>query len=169
MQKPADRALNLLNLLRRQTGKEERLTELLRDPDSGATPGWSIHVPTCFNDALDIRQTQRKVDGKAVLTWTQGPNFGFSSGDVLYDRPEAYQQWSEALKHVTVCVQVRAASPKTLDGTGGASTPGIVTFDILKPTPDRKTLESEATHSLPQEAFVRFLITGTGLPSPGDQ
>lgn len=164
MQEPAERALRLLDVLARQSGKEERSIDLLRGPDSGATPGWSFHVPTCFNDALDIRQTQRKVDGKSILTWTQGSNFGFNPGDVLYDTPQAYQQWSEAVSQIGLCIQVTAATPRSSGENGGTRTSGTVTFEVLKPTVDRKALAIESSHSLSQEAFVRFLITGSGLP-----
>ena len=54
-----------LEILDRMTragaAKEDRLTELLRDPEADATPGWFMHVPKCFDDALDIKQTTRVI------------------------------------------------------------------------------------------------------------
>ena len=151
MQESSTKALRILNLLSERKDKEVRLTELLKDPESDASPGWRFHVPTCFNDALDIRQTQRKVDGKPVLVWTQGANFAFGPSDVLYDTPHGYQQWSDAVQELSLCIQIKAAVART------------VTFDVLRPTENRRSLAVASSHSLSQEAFVRFLITGEGL------
>ena len=96
--------------------------------------------------------------------WTQGPNFRFRPGEVLYDTPQGYEDWSEALKRIKFCLQIKAARPNSSGGGGGVGTAGLVTFDVHKPTPDGKALAFEANHSLSPEAFVRFLISGTGLP-----
>ncbi len=37
----------------------------------------------------------------------------FSEGDILYDRKEGYNKWSDALQHVNYVIQVRYASLKT--------------------------------------------------------
>jgi hypothetical protein len=165
MQDAAVKALKLLDLLARQSGRQKRLTELLKDPGSGTGHAWFFHVPACFNDALDLRETERIVNGKSISTWTQGQEFAFYAGDVLYDTAEAYRDWSGGLGQIRLCVQVKAAVPRSAGGDGGAKTSGMVTFDVLKPTGDRSGLALSSSKSLTQEAFVRLLITGEGLAS----
>ena len=79
------KALQLMEQLTRASAKEDRLTDLLRDPETDSTPDWFMQVPRCFNDALDIKQTPRKVGGKTVTVWTQGAGFAFKAGDMIYD------------------------------------------------------------------------------------
>ena len=169
MQGPAERALKLLECLTRQSGKDKRLTELLREPDCSAITGWHFYVPACFNDALDIRQTERVVEGKTVSIWTQGANFDFNTGDVLYDTADAYKDWADTLRNVRVCVQVKAATPKSSGETGRISSSGNVTFDLMKPGEDRKALAFVSRHSLSQDEFVRFLVSGDGLAASHEQ
>ena len=167
-------ALDILErLLQVPAKKEERLTDLMRPPESDATGGWFMHVPRCFNDALDIRQTARVVEKQTVSVWTQGVGFGFKSGDIIYDTARAYEQWSEALRHIKVAVQVRSATDATswqfVAGESEAPLPpirtaGIVSFDVLRPSADRTRLVQTSSHVLTQVAFVRFLISGDGLP-----
>ena len=84
-------SLNLLEQVTRGASKrEDRLTDLLRDPESDTMADWFMHLPRCFNDALDIRQTSRQVDGKTVTVWTQGAGFAFKAGDIIYDTARAY-------------------------------------------------------------------------------
>ena len=42
-------------------------------------------VPACFNDKLDIKQTERIENKKKTLVWTQGSLFSFQTGDILLD------------------------------------------------------------------------------------
>jgi len=52
------KALDILDrLTRERADKEDRLVDLLRDPEHETASDWLTQVPTCFNDALDIRQT----------------------------------------------------------------------------------------------------------------
>src|SRR4051794_1169574 len=80
-------ALKLLNFLQQEwQTKQGRLTDLLCSPERESAHGWFMHVPSCFNDALDLRQTPRVNDaGETRMVWTQGPSFDFKTGDVLYD------------------------------------------------------------------------------------
>ena len=67
-------------------------------------------VPSCFHEALDIKQTVRVIDGKKQLIWTQGSHFSFKQGDIIYDNPEAYQgAWSETINKIGFCVFVKSA------------------------------------------------------------
>jgi hypothetical protein len=57
--------LNLFEgLLQAPKKKSARVDKLLRDPELHEAPGWFMYVPQRFNDALDIKQTERVVDGK---------------------------------------------------------------------------------------------------------
>ena len=167
MQSKALGILDTLTQHRATVEKEARLTDLLRDPDGEGTPGWFMHVPKCFNDSLDIRQTTRIKDGKASIVWSQGCNFSFKDGDTVYDSPDAYGTWSEALKKLKVAIQVRSAtdSGPQVVGSEGARQPGNVTFDILVPTADRTKVQALGCRTLTQFDFVRMLIKGDGLPT----
>lgn len=60
---------------------------------------------------LDIRKTVRVLKGKKRLEWTQGRNFQFQEGMVLYDDIAAYTKpWSEALKSINQSIQIKASS-----------------------------------------------------------
>lgn len=45
---------------------------------------WAFHVPRCFNDALDIKLISRRWNCVEYTVWTQGVNFSFKAGDILY-------------------------------------------------------------------------------------
>jgi hypothetical protein len=150
-------------LTRPNAKKEERLTELLKDPEADGTSGRHFFVPKCFNSALDISQTPRKVDGKTVTIWTQGSNFAFKKADTLYDCAKGYEVWGEALRHIRLCIQVTSATDATSQQPSIARTPGSVAFDIFVPNSDKTQLVRSASHTLTQDAFVRFLISGEGL------
>src|SRR5438445_12014191 len=68
---------------RTRADKEERLMDLLHDPEADKIGGWFMHVPPCFNWALDIKQTPRILvpKTKPVLVRTQGREFRFQAGD----------------------------------------------------------------------------------------
>src|SRR4051812_20610025 len=96
----------LLNLV----GKSGRGTELLIDPATGSDSNWFMHVPRCFCDALDIKLTSRVVDGRKSNVWTQGSEYSFKPGDTLYDTPQMNQTWGEAIKHISVSLQIMEPS-----------------------------------------------------------
>ena len=160
-------AIDILDrLIRDRADKDDRLTDLLRDPEAETAPAWFMHVPTCFNDALDIKQTPRVLvrKTKPVLAWTQGREFSFKGGDVLYDTPSGYQQWSEALRHILLCVQVSSAMDATSPPPPAERSAGTVAFHVLIPSRHRTRLTRSSNHILTQDAFIRFLISGEGLP-----
>lgn len=159
------KALDILDRVTRGRGrKEDRLTDLLRDPESDVTPGWFMHVPKCFNEALDIKKAPRVIDRKPQLVWTQGSLFAFKTGDIIYDTERAYEQWSQALRYIGVAVQVRKAVDATSSSPGASRIPGSVTFDVLVPTADRVRIVPTACRTVTQDEFIRLLITGDGLP-----
>lgn len=161
-----EKAIDILDRVTRgRTEKDARLTDLLRDPEADKTSGWFMHVPPRFNEALDIRQTPRVSvpNTKPVLVWTQGREFRFKAGDVIYDTCSGYEQWSEALRHIRRCVQVSSSTDATSPPPPTARSAGTVAFSILVPSSDRTRLTRVASHVLSQDAFIRFLISGEGL------
>lgn len=157
----SQQALKLLeHIIREKPTRENRHTDLLRDPSAEFAQGWFMCVPTCFNDALDIKQTERVQNKNKTITWTQGSSFSFKVGDMLYDTPGAYTNWSEALTQIGLGVQVDTASNAgpSEENTGRVS--GRVTFSIFTPNEDRTKIVRRAVHTLSQDNFVRFLISG---------
>ena len=155
------RALDVLRrLLGVKEGRRNRLTDLLKDPQENHPEGWHMCVPPCFNEALDIRRTERVANKKKTLVWTQGSAFSFRVGDTLYDTVEAYRVWSEALKHINLCVSVKQASDAAPAGGSGERNPGRVTFSVLSPDSKRSKVVRRGEHTLTQDEFVKFLIQG---------
>ena len=148
-----------IELTTRVTSRDRRLTELLRDPQPEYTDKWFMCVPRAFNEALDIRQTDRMIESKKQLLWTQGSTFYFSTGDTLYDTPLAYEAWSEALQHINVCVQVDRAIPSNISDDG-VRFGGSMTVTILTPNAERTRMIERGQVSLSQDEFVSFLISG---------
>lgn len=154
-------AISVLDrVIREKPTRENRLTDLLKDPSAETAEGWYMCVPSCFNDALDIKQTDRVVNKKKCLVWTQGSSFNFNTGDTIYDTPDAYNVWSEALKTIGVCVQIKTGSSAGPTEGGASRFAGSVTFAILTPNKDRTRIVERAEHSMSQDDFVRFLIEG---------
>ncbi len=109
--------------------------ESRNSPIQGEGKGWSFHVPACFCEALDIKLTPRlteeeKEENKSLppnkkitpkLHWTQGSEFNFTEGCVLYDAPIVRQpgiKWGSALAEIGVAIQVAsgyAATPARVD------------------------------------------------------
>jgi len=154
-------ALELLKILTKKNAtRQTRSLDLLKPLQEGDSGGWFMYVPSCFNEALDIRQTERVKDGKKSLCWTQGAFFSFKQGDTIYDTPKAYEHWSKALKHINICVSVKAATDVSLGEDGKSRSPGSVTFIILKPNKQRTKLVEHEQRTMTQDEFVKFLIIG---------
>lgn len=158
-------ALELLERVLRLNGaKDDRLTDLLLPPDREGDHGWFVHVPRCFNDPLDIRLTERVLNGENKLTWTQGSWFAFKVGDTFYDTAQvrAEELWADSMQHLRFCITVlRAGDARPRDGESERS-PGYVELEVHKPDAERKRLVLVGTFSMTQDQFVRLLITGEG-------
>lgn len=139
--------------------KEKRSLDLIADFVDGYASGWHFAVGECFKDELDIKFTDRVEDGKEVRRWTQGKLYCFAEGHRIYNTPNGYLQWSEALKHLKlICEVVRAIPNKT--GPRGRILPGQVTFKLSKPNATQTNVETVGQHHLSQDGFVEFLKTG---------
>ena len=163
-----DKALKLLEQIITRThpeqqrpGKEDvRPTELLR-PHAGHTDTvWAMHVPECFNEALDICQTTRAVNKVQHLEWTQGSSFYFKPGDVIYDRDTQKGEWETALGKITKCIQINAATAARPQEKETPRFPGSVEFTIFTPDKAKKKLEPLKSNSMTQDQFVALLIAG---------
>jgi len=133
---------------------------MLRDPESLKNVSWFMYVPTHFNDALDIRKMTRFDNKQPYEVWTQGSNFSFKQGDVLYDHAEGYAEWDKAITQINQAIQVRAAMDVTPAKSGSPRFAGLVEFEILKPSSAKKQLEPTSRHSMTQDAFILYLISG---------
>jgi hypothetical protein len=88
--------------------KDERSPVLIATFLGGYAFRWRFAVPESYKEALDIRYTPD--------VWTQGRQFNFTQGSILYDTPLAYElEWGQALEHIKLFVQVSEASPPLED------------------------------------------------------
>jgi hypothetical protein len=146
-----------------------RQEKLLKSPYE-SNSDWYFDVPPCFNQALDICQTERITDGKLRLIWTQGSAFSFQAGDTLYSHCNVYGCcWREALKKMTCCVSILEAESATPQNKEKPRNPGKVVFKQY--SVDRKTNQLREEYSrveMTQDDFVRFLIKGPSW-NIGDQ
>lgn len=149
-----------------EKGKATRLLELLKSPQDNETSDWSMCVPSCFNNALDIRLTPRKMKGEDTLVWTQGSAFSFKAGDTLYDTSMAYSEWGEALTRLTLCLSVEQAMDavperrKIQKNENIPRNPGYVRFSVLIPDGSKTALTKIDELELTQDDFVFLLIAG---------
>lgn len=71
---------------------KKRSEQILRSYDTLDTPDWAFFVPRYFNDALDIRLVTRTKNLVEYAAWTQGINFAFDTGDMLYRDKDAHKK-----------------------------------------------------------------------------
>ena len=159
-------------------GKKEREVKYLKNPERTAKDQdeWFIYVPSCFNDCLDIRKTDRvPKTGRLVLdettnkkkpkrrtqkVWTQGSRFAFHRGCILYDTPKAYNTWTDAINQIKYCVSIQSSTSAEPANKEKDRVPGIVEFSILAPSRQNTTLKEIGAYTLTQDEFIRFLING---------
>lgn len=158
-------------------GREKRTLKLLAYFENGFAKGWAFAVKECFRDALDIKLTPKvepvKENGKTLyefsiskngkkrkrrvtrkaLRWTQGSEFAFKEGDVIYDSPEGYLIWDEALKVIRLVCSVTGSTPNNLKG-------GSVSFQMHKPNRNHSGLIFLEERTITQAQFVNFLKNG---------
>ncbi len=129
------------------------------NPDFGEHPysvEWAFSLPTAFRAALDIRWTALQKNKVKFYRWTQGENFAFSPGDVIYDTIKGYLNWPEALREITTCITVLSASP----GTAADDFQAQLEFLVQHPTPEKTALTVGTKYSGSQLSFVRLLEFG---------
>ena len=122
-------------------------------------------VPPFFFNAVDIKQTERRIDGVNRLVWTQGTSFSFKLGDSLYNQAYSYcpSFKSRSPNSQKICFQVKSARESVPARINQPRDRGQVTFDILV---ERKEEDIPfiwrhlTTKTLSQDEFLRMLITG---------
>jgi hypothetical protein len=169
-----------------ETGKPPRSLILIAEFVKGYAKGWHFAVGECFKDELDIKYTPRKEAGQEVMRWTQGVEYHFAEGHLIYDTPKAYLQWSEALKHINCVCSVLSARPNKWVVLNKSKTEtdsnkrkkqkkewklisGHVHFKISKPDAERVSLQTVGSYDLTQNEFVEFLKNGVLQGQPVEE
>jgi len=135
----------------------------------GFASDWFMALKDSFKIELDIKLTERKKNKISYLEWTQGPYYCFSEGQLIYDDPEAYTCWQDALNKVNTACQIVEAKPNTpikIDYERDEKSEyrvldGYVKFLLFKPDEGRTKLFPYVGYNLSQNDFVHFLKTGT--------
>lgn len=151
-----------------ETVSTKRSTALIANFINGFASGWYMALRESFKMELDIKLTERKKQKISYLEWTQGPYYCFSEGQLIYDIPDAYSCWEDALKKVNIACQVidsKANTPLKVDkeATGKFEfkvLAGYVKFLLFKPDENRTKLIPYIGYRLSQNDFVNFLKTG---------
>ena len=131
-------ALSPSEFLSEIVSSKRRSEQVLRAYDAVDTPEWAYRVPRCFNDALDIKLLLRTKNYVEYYAWTQGANFAFDAGDVIYRDNASYEKGTPALQVISA---IRA----------NESYPGEVMY---------RDFESGEERIKTQIDFVRMLICG---------
>jgi len=129
------------------------------DPDFVTHPystGWAFALPASFRSALDIQWTGLQKNLVKSYHWTQGRNYAFSVGDVIYDSIAGYEPWLIALRSIKTCLTVVSASP----ATANERIVGHVEFQVAHPNEEKTNLVSGPSYRGTQGDFVQFLQTG---------
>lgn len=170
-------------LLIKELKKQKRCLDLIANFVDGYAEGWFFAVGECFKDELDIKFTDRVepvlVDGKVqyveyvdkkgdikkkkktrkVKRWTQGPFYAFAEGHIIFDTPNAYRPWAEALQYIGLICNIVRATPNDLDASGYL-VHGHVTFTLQEPNIDKSELVTIGQYDVSQNQFVEYLRTG---------
>ncbi len=90
-----------LDVLSQILVSKKRSEQILRPHDAFDTPDWAFFVPEYFNDALDIKLVSRTKNLVGYTAWTQGIDFAFDTGDVIYRDKDTYQKGTPALQVIS--------------------------------------------------------------------
>jgi hypothetical protein len=133
--------------------------------------GWHFAVGKWFRDQLDIKLTPRieetpEGEKKGIMQWTQGPNFAFANGQILYDRILSEHCWSQNLNEFSQMVVITSATPNIFSLPERINDPpprniqGYVQFQLFTPNSERNNVEFHSYYRITQDDFVLFLQTG---------
>lgn len=144
MSKGTHPAVLVLDLLTGAKAKKSvRLLTFLKNPHLETT-GWAYKLTPAFNEALDIKMTDRVNDAVKGKTWTQGRDFNFKTGDVIHSSDS------------TIVLQVTSSSSAT--HSDEYSVEGIVQYDVFE-IKNGKYAKKHADQCS-QIMFIRKLIEG---------
>ena len=123
--------------------------------------GNHIMVPVLKDEVPVLKangEPRLKKKTRTELVWTQGEEFNFKTGSVLYDTKLAYElKWSDALRHIKLSVQVVDAIPLA-----------TLKFKLYRPIEDFSTIEELETIECTHGNFIEFLKTGTIITNAND-
>jgi hypothetical protein len=130
--------------------RDKRSPDLIANFVDGYAKDWKFTVIEAFRESLDIKWTPKVADKAEIFTWTQGKQFNFKQGQVIYDTPLAYKlQWNEALKHINLYIQITESFES-----------GLLKFKLYRPIKDKSNVEIIDRFCCTQDEFVAFLKTG---------
>ncbi|WP_304039582.1 hypothetical protein [Desulfovibrio piger] len=93
--------------------------------------------------------------------WTQSTAFDFRAGYTIHAAAARQgQNWQEQLAHSPVTLQIVDAMPASPGSTKIDRDPGFVTFKVYQRTQAGDGIALQGQHTLTQEDFVRFLVSG---------
>lgn len=137
--------------------RNTRSEQLIAAFENGYAKDWAFALKEAFRDQIDIRKTDRIVDGKTESVWTQGTAYCFDVGHIIYDTPKAYDQdWITALQHINIACKVKKATQAGVT----KEDKGMVLFETFKPDAKRKKLVHTGLYRTDQVQFVSFLQSG---------
>lgn len=101
--------------------------------------------------------------------WTQATTFDFRAGYFFCDKVLDYCSWGEALPQITCGISVVDAMPASAaQGENVARNPGYVVFTVYKKSADGLQLVPSERHTVTQDDFVRYLISGKIIPGQNE-
>ena len=127
--------------------RDDRGYTLIANFVGGFALGWKMAVPEAFKEALDIKLTPRIFEKKKEMLWTQGRLYNFREGDTIYDTSQAYEEWSEALKHLKISIQIQSSSPSD-----------YVDYEIIEVKNNELEIIHQKGKSKPKEEIVDGLV-----------
>lgn len=159
----------------------------------GYADNWHFAIPESFKDALDIKWTAVTRDGVTSQVLTQGTNYSFKAGDMLFDNRSAYEKtWGGSMASMNYCVKVVSAVSasvvvsKEIETSGPVKYSedkapqenaraihfersrmdwGRVRFEVFKANQAERRADLIEVKETTQELFVYYLQTGNFLRS----
>ena len=148
---------NAINLLDSMKNLRRRPREILRDAYTEDDHGWAFYVPKWFNEALDIKLIDQLWNTVSRLVWTQGNNFAFKQGDMIYETKQDYELGDARLQVILGQSAEGIEEKIDTDEENSEENPLKERFAGLVKYRDFSN-NSEKTVS--QDDFVRMLIEG---------
>ncbi len=145
---------------KRRNKKTKRLTNLIADFSQGYARNWHFCVPFFFHESLDIKFTERILEGQKSKLWTQESSFNFAVGDTFYNHSYAYCNNFKCLSKVKLCIQIESVLPCIPQFMEKPRNPGLVIFKLYEV---KDCMNFREHHSLSQDDFLELLIAGLDI------
>lgn len=132
---------------------------------TGYAENWVFPIPDVFQDALDIRMTQRtdRATSQTTKVLTQGDNYAFKTGYTFYNSKMGYENWHEFLNGKNpIAVQINDFdSFGELNQENSLNSKELVKIIIYRPNKDKSSLVKAEEHTLTANQLFNFLQMGT--------